>query len=104
MISANFQEVGSNKAGDVFIEGLEIGSEDSAEITDMIFPEENLDLTPCSPSSDDHHHIDWVKALCCTHPYKFPYLGKPMSSLTVQGLVAGSLGEGAHQHTHHMVW
>ena len=52
MISNNFPEVGSSKAGDVFSGRGEIETEVSADITDLILPEEDMDLTPCSPSSD----------------------------------------------------
>ena len=52
MISDGFPEIGSSKAGDVFSGRGEVETEVSADITDLILPEEDMDLTPCSPSSD----------------------------------------------------
>ena len=56
MISSNFPEVGSYKTGDVMSSGVEHNDDQDYTaqpgIADMVFPDEDMDLTPCSPNPD----------------------------------------------------
>ena len=52
MIPSNFPEVGSHKTGDVFSGGMEVSGDGFAEVTDMVLPDGDMDLTPCSPNPD----------------------------------------------------
>ena len=52
MISSNFPEVGSHNAGDVLSSGVEVQDRVFADVTDMVLPGEDMDLTPCSPNPD----------------------------------------------------
>ena len=67
MISSTFPEVGSHKAGDVLSSGVEDNDEVPdhvavhqggegytalPDVADMILPDEDMDLTPCSPNPD----------------------------------------------------